>query len=122
MIHAMAILLAAAEHHGGGGAQAERVRGAVHLLPLVGGALQARDARANFVVEDFRAAAGNGVESGVAQARDGVAHGEAGNFGDAQNLRRRKAVQVQLREALLDGAQQIFVIVDAQIGIAVRPA
>ena len=80
-------------------------------------ALQAGDARADFVVQDFRAAAGNRVEPGIAQAGDGVAHAQAGNFGDAQNFRRRKAVQVQLREALLDRAQQIFVIVDAQIGI-----
>ncbi len=46
-----------------------------------------------------------------------VAHAEAGDFGDADDLRRGKAVQMHLREALLDGAQQIFVVLDAKIGM-----
>ena len=53
--------LAAAEHHRGRGAQAERMRDAVHFHPVVAGALQARDLAANFVVQNFRAAAGNGI-------------------------------------------------------------
>ena len=52
--------LADAEHHGGGGAHAQLVRVAVDVDPVVGGALQARDLVADFVVENFRAAAGNG--------------------------------------------------------------
>ena len=117
VIDAVAKLLAAAEHHGGGGAQAEGMGGAVHALPLIGGALEAGDAGANFVVEDFGSATGDGVKAGIAQPRDGVAHGQAGDLGDGKNLRRGKAVQVESREARLDGAQQIFVILEGQIGI-----
>ena len=70
-------LLAAAEHHGGGGAHAELMRGAVDAQPVFGEALQAGDFVAHFVVEDFGAAAGDGVEAGIAQARDGVAQRRA---------------------------------------------
>ena len=115
VIDAVAVLLAAAEHHRGGGAHAERMRDAVHVFPFVGGALEARDARANFVVENFRAAAGNRVEPGGHQARDRFAHAQPGDFRDADDLRRRKTVQMDLREALLERAQQIFVILDAQV-------
>jgi hypothetical protein len=53
VIDAVAVLLAAAKHHRGGGAQAERVGRAVNLLPFVARALEAGDAVANLVVEDF---------------------------------------------------------------------
>ena len=77
MIHAVANFFAAAEHHRRRGAHAERVRGAVHLFPFVRCALQPRDARAHFVVEDFCAAAGNRIESRIAQPRNRVAKVEA---------------------------------------------
>ena len=70
VVHALLDGLAAAEHHGGGGAHAQLVRGAVHVDPLLGAALQAADAVADVVVENLGAAAGNGIEAGVAQARD----------------------------------------------------
>ncbi len=61
MIDAVTQLFAAAEHHGGGGAQTEFVRGAVHIFPIVAGAFEARDSGADFVIENFRAAARNGL-------------------------------------------------------------
>ena len=117
MIDAMAILFAAAKHHRGGGAQSQRVRGAMHLLPFIGGTLQTRDAMPDFVVKDFRAASRNGAQARIAQPRDSIPYGKARDFGDAEHFRRRKTMQVNLREALLDRAQQIFVVVDAQIGM-----
>ena len=39
------------------------------------------------------------------------------DFGDADDLRRREAVQVDLRKALLHAAQQRFVPLDLQIGM-----
>ena len=55
--------------------------------------------RANFVVENFRAAAGNGLQTGVHQALDGFADAEFADFRDAQNFRRGKTVQVHLRDS-----------------------
>src|SRR5262249_42065953 len=83
VIYAMAEFFAAAEHHGRGGAQAELVRGAVHALPIVASAFEARDLRANFVVENFRAAAGNGLQARVHQAANRVFDSEGTDFGDA---------------------------------------
>ena len=91
------------------------VRRAMHRFPFVRFALQPRNAVAHFVVQNFSAAAGNGNEAGIAQARDRVAQRQSGNFRDAGDFRRRKAVQVNLREALADRPQHIFVVVDFQI-------
>jgi hypothetical protein len=116
MIHALLQRLAAAEHHGGGSAHAQRVRGAVHVDPFRSVALKPADAVPDPIVQNLRAAAGDGVEARVAQPGDGVAQAQAADFGDVGNLRRGEAMQVY-REALLDGAQQIFVPLDLQVGM-----
>ena len=72
MIDAMLVVFADAEHHGRRGPHAELVRGAMNIEPIVGQALQARDLVAHFVVQNLRAAAGNGIKSGIAQALDRV--------------------------------------------------
>ena len=77
VVDAVLVGLADAEHHGRRRPHAELVRGAMHVEPVVGEALQARDLVAHFVVENFGAAAGDGVESGIAQALDGVFDAEA---------------------------------------------
>ena len=46
------------------------------------------------VVENLRAAAGNRIEPGIAQARDGVAQADAADVGDVGHLGRGEAVQV----------------------------
>ncbi len=115
MVDAMAQLFAAAEHHGGGGAQSQRMGHTVHFFPVVTGALQTRNPRADFVVEDFRATAGNGLQPRVHQALNCFADADLADLRDAQNFGRRKAVQMHLRVARLQGAQQIFVIADLQV-------
>ena len=99
MVDAMAQLLATAEHHGGGGAQSQRMSDAVHFFPVVAGALQARNLRADFVIENFRAATGNGLQPRVHQALDGFADADFTDFRDAKNLGRGKTMQVHLRVA-----------------------
>ena len=71
----------------------------MHVEPVFGQAFEPGDLVADFVVENFRAAAGNGIESGVAQARDGVANAQLAVFGDGNDLRRGVAVQVNLWES-----------------------
>ena len=78
--------LADAEHHGRGGAHAELVRGAMDADPVFGAALEAGDALAHVVVEDLGAAAGDGVEAGVAQAGDGRAQIEIGVLGNGEHF------------------------------------
>jgi hypothetical protein len=117
VVDAVFVILADAEHHGRGGAHADLVRGAVHVDPVAGQAFQAGDFVADFVVENFRAAAGNGIEAGIAQAENRVANAEAAVFGDRDDLRRRIAMQMNLRKALLDAAQHFLVPVNLQIGM-----
>ena len=73
VVDAVFVVLADAEHHGRGGAHADLVGGAVDVDPVVGEALEAGDFVADFVVENFCAAAGDGIESGIAQAENRVA-------------------------------------------------
>ena len=86
VIHALVEGFVDAEHHGGGGTHAELMGGAMDENPVVCAAFEAGDAMADSVVEDFSAAAGDGVEAGVAQADDGVAHGEIAVLGDGEDF------------------------------------
>jgi len=115
MIDAVLQFFAAAKHHRCRGAQAETMRGAMHVFPIVARALKSRDFGTDFVVENFRAAAGNGGEARIHETKNDILDTELTDFRHAQNFRRRKAVQMYLRIALLDGAQKIFVILDLQI-------
>src|SRR5271167_1798650 len=115
VVDAMLVALADAEHHGRRGPHAEHVSGAMHVEPVIGQAFQARDLVAHFIVENFGAATGNGIESGIAQPPDRIFDAQAADLGDADDLRRREAVQVDLRKALLDAAQQGLIPLDLQI-------
>ncbi len=108
MIDALVETFAYAEHHGRGSAHSQLMRGAVHAHPVVGIAFEARYAVPDLVVENLRAAAGDGVEAGVAQPRDGRAQVEIRVLGDGQHLRGREAVQPDLGKPLLDAAKQPF--------------
>src|SRR5260370_42347750 len=88
---------------------------AMHFFPVVTSALQARDLRADFIVENFRAATGNGLQSCVHQALNRFAYAEFADFRDAQNFRRGKTMQMHLREARLQRAEQIFVVADLEV-------
>src|SRR6185437_9131265 len=104
-----------AEHHGGGGSHAELVCGAMHQNPFVGSTFEASDALADIVVENFRTASGNGIEARVAEAHDGVAHGEAAVFRNGQNFRGGEAVEPDLRKTLLDAAEQALEPLDLEV-------
>jgi len=67
--------------------------------------------------ENFCAAAGDGVESGVAQAENRVANAEAAVLGDGDDFGGGEAVQMNLRKAVFDSAQHFFVPVDFEVGM-----
>ncbi len=117
VVNAVFVVFADTEHHCGGGAHADLVGSAVNVDPVGGEAFEARDFVADFVVENFGAAPGDGVESGVAQAEDGVANGEVAVFGDGDDFRRGVAVQMHLRKTLADAAQHFLVPVDLEVGM-----
>src|SRR5258706_4602974 len=105
MVEAVFVILAHAEHHGRGGAHADLVGGAVDVDPVVGKAFEAGDLVADFVVENFSAAAGDGIESRIAQAENWVAKAEAAVLGDGDDLRIGIAMEVDLRKTLFDSVQ-----------------
>ncbi len=117
VVDAVFVILADAEHHGGGGAHADLVGGAVNVDPVVGEALEARDFIADFVVENFGAAAGDGIESGIAQAKNRVTNAEAAVLGNGDDLGRGVAMQMDLRKAVFNSAQHSFVPIDFEVGM-----
>ena len=106
-----------AEHHGGGGAHAELVGGAVDADPIFGAALEAGDALADVVVEDLCAAAGDGLEAGVAKTHDGVAESDLGVLGDGEDFAGGEAVEPDVGEALLDAAEEGLEPLDFEVGV-----
>ena len=85
--------------------------------PVGGQAFQARDLVTDFVVENFGASTGDGVESGIAQAGDRVAHTERAVFGDRENFGCRVAMEMNFWKALLDAAEHLLVPVDLEVGV-----
>ena len=86
--------------------------------PLVGGGLAvAVEQLAHAVDQDLGAAAGNAVEAGGDEALDHVRHRQARQPREVHDLRRRERVQPERRVALLDGAEQVLVPLDRQVGI-----
>ena len=71
---------------------------------------------ANPVDEDLGAAAGDGVEPCVAQARERLGDGELGTSRDVLDLGRRERVQMD-PVARLDRAEEILVVVDPEVRV-----
>ncbi len=117
VINALIECLADTEHHGGGGAHAELVSGAMDGDPVGGAAFETGYSFSHIVVEDLGAAAGNGIESGIAKARDGGSQIEFAVLGDGQDLRGAEAVQPDSWEALLDAGEESLEPVDFQVGV-----
>src|SRR5580692_5992857 len=117
MVDAVFDRFADAEHHGRGGPHAELVGSAMYQQPVRSQTFQTRDLVADFIVENFGTAARDRIESGVAQPGNRVPHAEVAVFGNRQDFRSRIAVEVNLREALLDAAQHLFMPVDLQVGM-----
>src|ERR1700722_149015 len=117
MINAVFRVLSHTEHHGRGSSHADLVRRTMNIDPVSREAFQARNFVTDFVVKNFRTAAGDGIEAGVTQAKDSVPNAEVTVLSDGDDLGCRIAMQVNLRKALLDSAQHFFVPVNLQIGM-----
>ena len=100
VVDAVLFGFANAEHHGGSGLHAKFVGDAVNVEPILGGALEAGDFGANFIVEDFSTAAGNRLQSGLHEAANGLLNRELAVLGDADDFAGGETVQMHLRKAL----------------------
>ena len=110
--------LHAAVHHRRRGAQPLQVHLAHDAEPLVrGGLAVAVEQLADAVDEDLGAAAGHAVEPGRNQPRHDLGHGQLRHPGDVQDLRRRQRVQPECRVRRLDGAEQVLVPGQRDVGV-----
>ena len=117
VLDALGERLDVAVHHRGRRRHALAVRLTHDLEPLVALRLLRGENRPDAIDEDLAATAGDRVEAGVAQAGDRVGDRQARTARDVRHLGRRERVHVELRVALLDRAEQLFVPVDAELGV-----
>jgi hypothetical protein len=103
-------------HHGRRRRHPEPVRVTHHAEPLGRLRLLGRDDVADAVDEDLAAAARDRVEAGVTQTCQRVRNGELRAARDVLDLRWRERVEVDL-VALLDRAEEVFVVADVEIGV-----
>ena len=106
-----------AEHHRRRAAAAQLVPHAVHVEPIVGQHLAARDCFAHAIDQNLAAAAGQAAEAGRLQSLQHRAQRQLGDLGEVMNLRRAEAVDVDLRKVLFDVAQQLFVPLQLELGM-----
>ena len=117
VIDAVLVVLDVAVEHGAVGVQAQLVRGARGLEPLVAVDLVIADDAAHALVEDLGAAAGQRIHAGVAQALQRFADGDLRALREVADLHHGERLQVHLREALLQAAQHLAVPVERQFGM-----
>ena len=86
VVDAVVVFLAYAKHHGSCRPHPDLVGRAMHIQPVVGQTLQTRDLVAHLVIENFRAAAGNRIQSGIAQPQDRIADRHSAVFRNRDNL------------------------------------
>ncbi len=86
MIHAVGKAFDVAVKHRAGAAPAEPVPGAVDVQIFLGGFLALGDGAADFLAENFRAAAGERIEAGVLQFNQRLLDGFFGEPGEMQNF------------------------------------
>ena len=95
MIHAVGEALDVAVKHRAGAAPAEPVPGAVDVQIFLGGFLAAWRWRADFLAENFRAAAGERVEAGGLQFNQRLLDGFFREPGEVQNFNGGETFQLQ---------------------------
>ena len=106
-----------AEHDRRRRAQADAVRGAHDLEPLVGRDLVGAEDVAHLVVEHLGRGAGQAAEAGVAQLGQVVGEREAERGGAVPDLERREGMDMHARDRLAHGAADIEVMLAGVLGM-----
>ena len=99
------------------GRDPEPVRGVVDVEPLVGVLLAGRDERAHAVGEDLGAAAGHRVEAGVLQRAQDLLVRAALEPRHVVDLGRRVELEVDVRQRLLQLAQEPGVVLEVDVRV-----
>ena len=104
-------------HHRRRGRQAEAVRGAHDVEPLVGVRFAGRDSPPHPVVEDFGSGSGQRVESRVDQPSQRRFRVQPADPGDVEYFGRAERMQSDLRIARFQLPEQVFVKIDPQFRV-----
>ena len=105
--------------HGRVGGDAEIVRGAMHVEPVLLAHLGLEGLVMNTIVEDFGAAAGHAVHPRVAQCGQHLldAHARLADAGEVNDLDCGESLQMHVRAAGLDRAAHVGVVAEGQLGV-----
>ena len=67
--------------------------------------------------EDFRAAAGHGIHTGIAQLEEGFFNAELGAAGQERNLHHGEGLDVHLGKSIFEAADKIEEKLERKIGV-----
>ena len=122
VLDALGQRLDVAEHHRAGRSAAQLVPDAMDFQPFVGQALVDGHGLADAIDEDLAAAAGQTAEAGFLEPAQHFAQRQLVDLVEVPDLRRTEGVQIELRIARLEIAQQLLVPLQLQTGMHCRPA
>src|SRR5260370_14347562 len=117
VIDAVLFILDVTVEHGAVRMKTELMGDAGGVEPLLAGQLVVANDAATPVVEDFGAAAGEGVHASVLQPLQRFADRNFGALGQIADFDHRESLEVHLREALLQAAQHLAVPVECELGV-----
>src|SRR5712692_4094196 len=106
-----------AVEHGGVRAQADLMRRARNVQPLLAGNLVVADYFAHPRIEDFGAAAGQRVHTGLFQGQQSIADRKLGDAREVAHLNHGERLQVHARAALLESSHQVQEIMERQVRV-----
>ena len=117
VVDAVLFVLDVAVEHGAVRLEAQVVRRARHLDPLVGRDLVVADNAPHPFAEDLGAASGERVHAGLDQPRDRFGVGGPRSLRQVGDLHHGQRLQVHPREALLQAAEHLAVPIQRQFGV-----
>src|ERR1700729_2136670 len=97
------------EHHRAGRSPTELVPDPIHVQPFLGERLVLGEFFAHAVHEDFAAAAGEAAKTRILESPQYFIKRELVDLVEVPDLGRAEGVKVDLREAALEIAEQVFV-------------
>ena len=117
VIHPVGERFDMAVEHGAGAAAAQAMPGAVDVEVFFGRLLAPGDGGADFLAEDLRAAAGEGIEPGLFQGAQGFGDGLLRQPGQVQHLNRGEALQLQPGIQRAQRLKHVGVVAERQGGM-----
>src|SRR5580765_6637218 len=117
MVDAVLVVLDVTVQHGGIRPEAELVGSSCGIEPFRAVDLVIADDVTNSVGEDLRTTTGHGVDARGLHSLEGFANGHLAALGQEGNLDHRERLDVDLRKALFEAANEIHEVLKGQVGM-----